>query len=319
MKVTEIYQKIIQHGTKVDPRGKKGVEEDLKKVKKEYDKLSPPKKKSFDKEKLTNPFNDTRILHIASKKDIQKIIVGIDIDGSELLLVDRLNQKGAGIDLIIGHHPLGKSIPIFTGVMYLQADIQSKFGVPINIAESLIEERAKEVERKVMAGNFERTVDFARHLNISLMCAHTPADNCVTNYLQKLFDRKKPRYIGDIVETLEEIPEYRYAILNNSPPKILVGNEGRRAGKIFVDMTGGTTGNKKAIQNLATAGVGTMVCMHIPEEHLKEAEKEKINIVIAGHIASDNMGMNILLDNVLPKDKIKVLQFSGFKRVKRQG
>ena len=38
--------------------------------------------------------------------------------------------------------------------------------------------------------------------------------------------------------------------------------------------------------------------MHISDEHKKEAEKHHINVVIAGHIASDNLGMNLLLDSV---------------------
>ena len=34
--------------------------------------------------------------------------------------------------------------------------------------------------------------------------------------------------------------------------------------------------------------------MHISEEHRKEAEKSHLNVVVAGHISSDNLGLNLL-------------------------
>lgn len=43
-----------------------------------------------------------------------------------------------------------------------------------------------------------------------------------------------------------------------------------------------------------------------------------MNVVIAGHIASDNLGLNLLLDQILEGEDIKVLECSGFIRVKRQ-
>jgi hypothetical protein len=53
------------------------------------------------------------------------------------------------------------------------------------------------------------------------------------------------------------------------------------------------------------------------EEHRKEAEKCHLNVVIAGHIASDNLGINLLLDKVLSGQKINIIECSGFRRVAR--
>ena len=36
--------------------------------------------------------------------------------------------------------------------------------------------------------------------------------------------------------------------------------------------------------------------MHYSEEHRKRAEELKLNLVIAGHISSDVLGMNLILD-----------------------
>jgi len=63
--------------------------------------------------------------------------------------------------------------------------------------------------------------------------------------------------------------------------------------------------------------VGTIVGMHMSQEHLKNAEKYNINVVIAGHIPSDNLGVNLLLDKVESKFcALDIIPCSGFRRIK---
>jgi putative NIF3 family GTP cyclohydrolase 1 type 2 len=135
--------------------------------------------------------------------------------------------------------------------------------------------------------------------------------------LQNLFDKKKPKYLQDVVDILLEIPEYDYAAKLGSGPTILVGAKERKAGKIFVDMTGGTEGSTEVFEKLAISGVSTIVAMHLSEEHYKNAQKYYINVVIAGHIASDSLGLNLMLDAVERKfGKLNTICVSGFKRFK---
>ena len=54
--------------------------------------------------------------------------------------------------------------------------------------------------------------------------------------------------------------------------------------------------------------------MHISEDHRKEAGKHHINVVIAGHIASDNLGMNLLLDGLTSIDAAGCSKFYKDKR-----
>lgn len=96
----------------------------------------------------------------------------------------------------------------------------------------------------------------------------------------------------------------------------LVGNGKRSVGKIFVDMTGGTGGSEDAFEKLAIAGVGTIVGMHMSEKHRKNAEKFHINVVIAGHMASDSLGINLFLDKLVPTG-IEILPIAGFDRFSR--
>ena len=316
VKIKDIYTKAVRHGIELDPRGKAEIANELDKVKKDFDELKDADKKYFDKESLTNPYADTRILYGDSDRDVRSVLVGIDMEVGEVLLADRLKSTGRPVDLIISHHPEGRAMAALYEVMDMQSGILLKYGVPINVAEDIMAERIKEVERRLLPANHTRAIDAARLLDIPFICIHTPSDNAVTDYLQKKFDEKEPGRVSDIIDILRDIPEYKDAMNEKAGPKIFVSSEKRRAGKIFVDMTGGTGGSKNVFEKLSNAGVGTVVGMHISEDHRKEAEKHHINVVIAGHISSDNLGMNLLLDNIL--DNVEVITTSGFRRFSRK-
>lgn len=318
MLLKKLYKTIVTIGIEADPRGKKVVMKSLNKRKSSYENMKGEDKEFFDKESFTNPYADTRILNGTGDEEVKAALVGIDMEMAELLLADRLSSKGQKIDLVVAHHPEGKAFANFYEVMHMQADILNKFGVPINVAEDLLADRVKEVERKLSPVNHSRAVDVARLLGIPFLCVHTPADNMVASYLQSTFDKRRPDIIEDILKILKEIPEYKEAARNNAGPKILIGSKERRAGKIFVDMTGGTEGSKDIFESLVNSGIGTIVAMHLSEAHRKEAEKRHMNVVVAGHISSDNVGMNLLFDGVQKTGALEVIACSGFRRFSRR-
>ncbi len=178
-----------------------------------------------------------------------------------------------------------------------------------------------EVERRVLPQNHTRPVDAARLLNMPYMNMHTPADNHVYSFLDRLFKQKRrpPRLVGDIVKMLRDIPEYQIAEKFNTGPRIILGNSNRLAGNILLEMTGGTEGSKDVFGKLYKAGVRTLVSMHLSEEHLKKVREANLNVVIAGHISSDTLGLNLLLDNIekSAKQQFQVVSCSGFTRIKR--
>jgi hypothetical protein len=57
--------------------------------------------------------------------------------------------------------------------------------------------------------------------------------------------------------------------------------------------------------------------MHLSEEHLKNAKKANLNVVIAGHISSDVLGLNLLFDEVEKEGKLEFVSVSGFERIRR--
>jgi putative NIF3 family GTP cyclohydrolase 1 type 2 len=316
LKLKQIYELAINLGKQADPRGSKGLKALLSKVRKEHSQLSKTDKDFFDTERLTNPYSDTRILSGKPNQEIKSILAGIDIGTSEILLADRLQQKNKKIDLVLSHHPGGKALASLDQVMEMQADIWHQFGVPINVGDMLIDKRAKEVHRAISPTNHNRAVDAAKLLGFAFMCVHTPCDNLVSQFLNREFAKKKPYRVSDVIELLRSIPEYKEAAKNNAGPNLITGNLERRAGQVMVVMTGGTGGPEDSIDKLAQAGVGTIVEMHMRENLREKAEKNGINVVIAGHMASDSIGMNLFLDK-LEEQKINVISCAGLIRVKR--
>ncbi len=314
MKIKEIYELAIKEGIKADFRGKKTIEENQKRDKRKYDNMPKKEKEGYDMERLTNPFSDTRILFGDANKEVKNILVGVDIDGEEILLAKELGN----VDLVVSHHPRGLALAGLDDVMQLQIDVMHMYGVPVNIAEKMIKKRIQEVSRSLSSANHNRAVDMARLLNIPLMCVHTPCDNLAAQFVDNKIKKDKPVYVEDVIASLKEVEEYKEAVKIGAGPRIFVGGKENRAGKVVIsEMTGGTEGAAEIYEKLADAGAGTVIGMHISEKHREEAEKAHINVVIAGHISSDSIGVNLFLDKLETKG-IKATPCSGLIRVRRK-
>ena len=288
MKLSHLYHQAVKLGAQQDPR----------------------------KNTHIDSYADTAILYGAPDTQVNRILLGIDIEIGELLLADRIRQE-QGLDLVIAHHPEGSALASLYEVMQLQVDLLIKVGINKAVAKEFVEERKREVERKLLAQNHMRTVDAARLLDLPFMCVHTPADNHASGFIQRLLNRKKPKKVQDIVGILMDIPEYKLAAKELAGPRIILGNPKRPVGKIFVEMTGGTEGSKYVFDKLYKRGIRTLVSMHLSEEHFKKVKDANLNVVIAGHISSDTLGLNLLLDEIEKEEKLKIIDCSGFRRIRR--
>ena len=316
MKLREMYETAIRMGIEADPRGRELVERSLATVKRRYETLPDYLKEIFDPEELTNPYIDTRIYVGDDDTEVTALIAGIDMNVGEVLLTDRLREKGRRIDAIYTHHPEGMALSKLDRVMEMQAEVWEAWGVPINVGESVMDERRVEVRRRFMPMNVDQAIDAARLLDIPFFSAHTPTDNLVTSFLTRLFKEREPLLVDDVRRALFDVPEYRLAAAKGSGPYMVEEKAGKRAGKVWVDMTGGTEAPVPIMEKLADHGVGTIVGMHMSPELRKVAEDNHIHVVIAGHISSDSVGVNLLMDEY-ERHGVAVLPTSGLIRVRR--
>lgn len=319
MKIYEAYRLAIEAGMEKDPRPKDEVDKVLADASEAYDKLPDDRKDLFDQERLWNPYTDSRFSCLAEEAEDMEaecMMWGIDIGTGEVLLADRLREKGRTVSALVAHHPIGTARTRFPEVMWMQTDMYHEAGVPINVSEGLMKGRMDEVLRNVMGSNYNQAVDASRLLDIPLFNIHSPADNMVQAFLTDLIRDAEPKRIGDLIDTLYTQPEFRDAARFNSPPTIVVGSKDSRCGGIICKMTGGTSGPKEIYEKLADAGVGTVVGMHFPESHIEEARKNNMNVVISGHMSSDSIGVNLICD-IWEREGIGVIPCSGFTRHSR--
>jgi len=290
MKLSRLYNQAVKLGSRFDPRKRVHI----------------------------SSYADTAILYGDPDVQVKKILVGIDIEVAELLLADRIRRQ-QGLDLVISHHPEGRAYASLYEVMQLQVDLLKEAGVSERVAQELLDERKLEVERRILPQNHTRPVDAARLLDLAFMCMHTPADNHAFSFVKNLMDKEKPKRVGDVIDILLTIPEYRKAREISAGPRIILGSPKRQVGKILVEMTGGTEGSKDVFDKLYKAGVRTLISMHLSEEHFKKVKDANLNAIIAGHISSDTLGLNLLLDGIEKEDgeKFQVINCSGFTRIRR--
>ena len=290
MKLKRFYELVVKFGSEYDPRKEK---------------------------KSIKSYADSAVLYGDLETEIKKVLVGIDMEVGEILLADKI-RCASGLDLAISHHPEGRAYALLPEVMRLQVDMLKEAGISSGVALKLVEERMREVSRRLLPQNLTRAVDAARLVDIPFMCMHTPADNHVSAFLNKLMKVRRPKKVKDIVNILLAIPEYKNAARDTfTGPRIVSGSPNRGAGKVIFEMTGGTEGPRGALDKLYKAGVRTVVSMHISEDHLKKAKEVGLNIVIAGHISSDSLGLNLLLDRIEKVEELEVIGCAGFKRIKR--
>ena len=239
-------------------------------------------------------------------ENIKKAAFGVDMEAAEMMIAREL-----GADLVITHHPVGGSPRLnLYKVMENQITRMVAAGVPINKAQKALGEQKGKVERSLHVTNYDRAVSAARLLNMPFMGIHTPADLLTERKVQAHLEASlgANSTLAEVIVALKELPEYQRAL---TEPEIRVGTSGDYAGKVLVAMAGGTNGGAKVAEAYFEAGIGTLICMHMPEEVIKAVREQNIgNVIVAGHMASDSIGINMIIA-ALEERGLAVIPMSG--------
>jgi len=254
---------------------------------------------------LEKPPADTGI--IVPAEDVKKVMFGIDIDTADLLMA-----REFGVDLVIGHHPITGSpaVSLHKVVMERHVERMQQVGIPKSKIQKLLKDRVGELDRGAHPRNYAKTGQAAKLLGMPLMNIHNPLDLVTENRVQEHLDSRldEDSTVADVIAALEELPEYGEG---PAGPVIRCGSSDDYAGKVFVSMAAGTNGGPDVMTAYFDAGVGTLVLMHIPENALKAVKEQGYgNIVIAGHMRSDSIGINMFIAE-LEKRGIEVIRMGG--------
>lgn len=319
MKLKNLFRTAVQVGIDADPRSRAEIERSLKRVEERHNRLEGKEKEHFDHEQIWNPYLDSRILFGTGEEEVKSLLVGIDVETPELLLTHELRRSGKKIDAVMGHHPEGRGLADLEKVMPVQIDVLAQCGVAVNQAEGMLRPRMDKIWRSIHADNLFRSERTAELLGIPFLCCHTIADNLVWRFMEKNICKRNFDTIGEILDAITEIPEYRHYAHKGNPPILVNGRKEGRPGRIFAtEFTGGTNGPEELMKLQAQANVGTVLSMHVTEKTLDVAKEHHVNIIQCSHMASDALGMNLLLDALKRKEpKLQIMEFSGFVRVER--
>ncbi len=316
MNVAQIFNLGLKMGIAADPRGEKGVKKYLTQMGRDYEELSLKDREVYDTERLSNPYMDSAVLFDNGKKEVKRVMAGIDLTEPEILLANEMDRQGRGVDLMIAHHPIGKARARLPEVMTMGVDVFTSYGVPVHLAEKTMEERVTEIGRWVHSVNHYKAVDIARLLNINFAITHTITDNLVDKFMREYLAERKPETVKDILSALYDLPEYQHARNMGFGPKLFAGSPKHRVGKYVLEMTGGTNPSSRVYEEFSRSGISTLVSMHMPDDSFKTANQNMMNIVVAGHMPSDSLGMNLFLDE-LEKQGIEIVPAGGLIRVSR--
>jgi len=243
-------------------------------------------------------------------KEVKKILAGIDMDNTMLMLAKQL-----GFDCVAQHHPAGLMNPN-VGELFGRDHMKKlmECGVPINEAQKLAYANQAKRKQGMHSRNRTQMRDVAKLLDISDVAFHTPADMLAERYTQKKMDalmEKNPRCtVQDVIDELMTIREYQDA-LEGQQPEVWVGSKDSFAGRIYVEMYGVGAPTLDEYIACANAGVGTFVTMHATPEVIEGMRKQnKANLIVAGHMASDSLGFNQILD-AWEKQGVEIVRISG--------
>jgi hypothetical protein len=173
-----------------------------------------------------------------------------------------------------------------------------KLGIPRNRSQKALAKKTGELSYGQHVSNSRRSESAAKLMNMPYLSLHTPADiigeAIVQKHMDDNFADKPDTKVGDIIKVLEEIGEYKNSARK---PVVRVGSKDSYAGKIYVLMAGLTGPGSAILKQYFEGGVGTLVLMHIPEKDVKDLKEHNYgNVVVAGHMSSDSLGMNKIAD-----------------------
>ena len=243
-------------------------------------------------------------------KDVKKVLAGIDMDSTMLMIAKQL-----GFDCVAQHHPAG-IINAHVGDLFGRDHMKKlmECGVPINEAQKLAYANNAKRRQGMHSRNRTQMRDVAKLLDISDVAFHTPADMLAERSCQAkmdaLMERNPMCTVQDVIDELLTIREYQDA-LEGQKPEVWVGSKDSFAGKIYVEMYGVGAPSLDDYIACSNAGVGTFITMHATPEVIKGMkEHNKSNIIVAGHMASDSLGFNQILDAWEAKG-VEIVRISG--------
>ena len=318
MTVRALYEFAIERGKALDPRGGDELVGQMEAVRAEYDGLDEAARRRFDAERLTNPFGDTRIACGDEDTTVGRLICGIDIDGTEVLLADSLRRNGRPVELVLAHHAsaIGGGLGSRLETIWPQVKMLTDFGVPAHTAHKLVRPSSEGDQRS----HNVKVTQMAEALGMPLMTIHSPADAYLFQEGARVLQEDRPETVGDLVDICDSWPEVSWLIGRGKGTEVAVGDKRDPLGRTYHAFYGGWNPTPQVFEALCDAGCGTLWVLATSEELNQVARDRNVSVVVVPHYPADNLGLNMLLDDAMDRfGAFEVVDTSNFHRHDRRG
>lgn len=250
-------------------------------------------------------------IHV-SGENVETALVGIDAESPEIQLAQR-----EGYDLVLAHHPVGVAGVTFPSVLDQQVTLMTNHGVPKKRAEEAIKDLRRNWKAQAHMANYRHDASIAELLDQPYMNLHLPPDELGRQAFKEAVEESNPETIDDLRQTFEAFPEMQAA---ETDVEVRVGNLNNSAGEVAIHHAAGANGGASVAKAYFENGIDTVVYIHADgeaERRLREefvdddsqndssinqrssiSNSDKKNLIVTGHIASDAVGMNILIDEL---------------------
>jgi putative NIF3 family GTP cyclohydrolase 1 type 2 len=260
-----------------------------------------------------NPYPDSQVLYAKKNREIKKIAAGIDMGIEEIFLA----KKMFDCDLVISHHPYAQSIGQLPDILLQQTGNLEVYGISTKEIGDLIKRSSEKLKRQVMEDNFFREIQICQKLDIDFINLHTPLDNLAVFILKKMIADKKLKTQGDFIDAVLNLSEFKMADRYGQKAFIANGKKEDLLGKVsFSEFLGGQESDAGIFQIMKRCKIDTVIVPHLSENFFQAAVRAGLKVIYCGHMASDSLGFNFFIDEVLRTEKqIEVISLGGLLRL----
>ncbi|MFX0114127.1 MAG: Nif3-like dinuclear metal center hexameric protein [Candidatus Hodarchaeota archaeon] len=225
---------------------------------------------------------------------IQSILYGIDIGSAELLYAKENNY-----DCVIAHHPIG-CVDAWRVFLWHIPQLKSK-GISSNEADEIVQRKANILKFGFHARNYDGVPSLARELNLPFINIHSPSDELgrrmIQGAIEGLHKQQEDIELKDIGPYLEKkFIEFEKA---QTRVEIAKGKANDLLGNFIFSHGALTNGGFELAEAYYRHGVDTVIYIHISPPDLSRIKAlDTGQLIITGHLASDSVGINPLLDRL---------------------
>lgn len=259
---------------------------------------------------------DSCVLHDTGQP-VRRCMASVNATTGDLMLARQL-----GCDSYLLHHPLaGSARRDFHKVLDRMVELMEMQGVSGESARDATAELRQRCLFADHAADWDQLVSAAQLIGINLFNIHLAADELGRLEMVRALEPVGPEAnLEDAAEALRTIPELAHP--HNEILHVPEGPSGR-CGRIAVMHAGGTNGGASVAEALfdgtrdhADGPIGTVLYIHLSgadaaKLEQRSAEGKPGSVIVAGHFASDAIGLNILLREIADRHGIDFVRHGG--------